>query len=514
MCAPAWAGAGILHRGNAAEPQSLDPHRAQGLPSQNIQRDLFEGLITEDAAGRLVPGVARAWRVSDAGTVYTFELDAHAAWSNGDPVQAGDFVFAWRRLVDPATASRYADWLAPVRHADAIRRGAMPPSALGVEAIDPRTLRVTLEGPAAHFPALLTHPAAAPLHGPDLARYGDQFARPERLVSNGAYRLHAWVPHAYIELERNPHYRLAADTRIERVRYHAIEDVEAELNRYRAGELHITDSVPLARMAWLRQHYPRDLRIAPYLGTYYLGFNLARAPFAGDPGLRLALSLAIDRNRLVRNILDTGERAACSWVPPGTHGYTPQPPAWCAWPRARQLQEAARLYAAAGYSRDRPLSVEIRYNTSANHRRIALAVAAMWRETLGVRASLVNEEWKVFLENRRGHRIDGVFRADWIADYDDALSFAAVFHSASGTNDAAWHNARYDQLIEAATREGDAGRRRDLLENAERLLLADTPLIPLYFYASKHMVQPAVAGFVDNPLDHHGTRFLRLDPAP
>lgn len=512
VCARALA-AETLHRGNAAEPQSLDPHRAEGLPSQNIQRDLFEGLLAEDAAGSLVPGVARHWRVSDGGTVYTFDLDPRARWSNGEPVRARDFVRAWQRLVDPATGSHYASWLAPVRNAAAVTRGALSPAELGVRALDDHTLQVVLEGPATHFPALLAHPATAPLYGPGLARHGDRFARPGTLVSNGAYRLRAWVPHAYVELERNPWYRLADSTRIERVRYHAIEDVDAELARFRAGELHVTDSVPVARMPWLREHLARELRIAPYLGTYFLGLNLERPPFAGNPGLRLALDLAIDRETLTGKVLATGERPACSWVPPGTAHYVPQVPERCAWAQRRRQDEARRLYRAAGYSRERPLEIEFRYNTSANHRRIALAVAAMWRDVLGVRTRLVNEEWKVFLQNRRAHRIEGVYRADWVADFDDALSFAGVFHSTSGTNDGGYRNAEYDRLVDTATTTGDPDTRQRLLQQAERILLADVPFIPLYFYASKHLVQPSVSGFVDNPLDHHDTRFLDLHPA-
>jgi len=483
----------VLRRGNSVEPETLDPHRARGVSASNILRDLYEGLTTEAPDGAIIPGVAGRWDVAADGMTWTFHLRADARWSDGTPLAAADFAESWQRLRAPASASPVAQVLQAVDTA---------------EAVDPRTLRVRLRAATPLLPALLAHPAAFPVHPAN--RAGAPFV-PGRLAGNGAYRLAGWTAHAQIVLERNEHYRDAARVAIGRVVFYPTESPGAELKRYRAGELDWTDTIPVSQARWLRENYGSELHIAPYLGVYYYGFNLTRAPFRDQPGLRRALALAVDRETLVAKILGTGETPAYSWVPPGVAGYAPQRPEWADWPAQRRLDEARRLYAAAGYSAAQPLEVELRYNTGDNHKRVALAVAWMWRQALGVRTRLVNEEYKVYLQNRRSRLRTEVFRADWIGDYDDAASFAERMVSGSGLDDTGYANPQYDALVAQAAAAADPARRRALLEQAERVLLEDLPVLPLYFYVSRHLVKPYVRGWQPNVMDHHYSRYFRIE---
>ena len=507
---PGPPGTDVLHRGNATEPHSLDPHRGEGVPSANIQRDLFEGLLNTAADGSLIPGAAAEWTVSEDGRTYTFTLREDGRWSNGDPVTAGDFVFSLRRAVDPATLSNYSQILAPIANANAVITGARPPEDLGVEAPGPRELVIRLADPTPYFLELLTHSMAYPVHPPTVQARPKDFARPGRLVSNGPYMLDEWVVQSHVRLVQNPHYYGRDELAIRAVYFYPIENPGTELKRYRAGELHWTDALPHQQLDWVRENLPDDLQISPYLGTYYFGFNTERPPFSNQPGLRRALSMAIDREIITTQVTGGGEIPAYGWVPP-LPGYTPQRPEWADWPMERRLGEARRLFAEAGYGEDRPLTVELYYNTSDNHKRISLAVAAMWKQALGVRTRLINQEFKVFLDTRRRKRVTQVFRAAWIGDYRDAYTFAEINASNHGMNDTGYRNPRYDELLAASMKESDPVRRRALLEEAERLLLEDQPLMPIYFYVNRRVVKPWVRGWAPNLLDFHPTRYFYLE---
>lgn len=498
-----------LHRGNGAEPQSLDPHRGDATPASNIQHDLFEGLVTEAADGTLVPGSAATWQTSADGRVYTFRLRTDGRWSNGDRLTAADFEFALRRAVDPATRSSYAQLLAPIENATAITAGELPVEALAVVAVDDATLRITLQYPATYFIELLAHPMAYPLHRPSLEAWGETFARPGRLVSNGAYMLAEWVVQSHVRLTKNPFYRARDEVAIETVYYHPIESPTTELKRYRAGDLDWTEQVPHRQITWIREHLAEEFHVAPYLGVYYFGFNVERPPFADRPTLRRALSLAIDRQIITEQVTGGGEIPAYTFVPP-MPGYTAPTPAWTAWSRERQLAEARRLYADAGFGPDRPLEVEIRYNTNDNHRQMALAIAAMWKQALGVRSRLVNQESKVFYEARRSRAGTEVFRAAWIGDVRDPVNFLDILQSANGQNDTGFADADYDRLLEQAARETDSVRRLDLLSQAEAVMLEDQPILPIYFYVSRRLVKPRVRGWRPNLLDFHPTRHMTI----
>ena len=510
-CSQESADAGfVLQRGLPADPESLDHHKARSTQAADVLRDVGEGLVAYSANGELVPAAAERWETSDDGLSYTFYLRPDARWSNGEAVTAAHFVFGMRRLVSPTTAAFYANLLRAVINASAIVAGDKPPESLGVEAVDDLTLTVRLERPTPYILSLFSHPATFPLHPGAFVEHGDGFARPKNLVSNGAFVLDAWVPGSIIALRRNEHYWNNENTALDGVNYHVVVQDVAELNRYRAGELHITSSVPPDNFAEVKAQSGSELRIAPYLGLYYYGFNLTKPPFRDKPGLRQALSMAIDRDMLAENVIERGEAPAYSWVHPGVNNYKPTVLSFAPLTQDERNKSARRLYKEAGYSKDNPLRFELRYNTSDTNRKIAVAIQSMWKEVLGAEATLVNEEFQVLLANMRDAEITQVFRSSWIGDYDDAHTFLSVLQAGSETNMPRYVNDEYELQMRRAAEQADLDRRRLYLEEAERVMLADHPVIPLYFYVSKHLVSPEVRGWGDNVLDYHYSHHLSL----
>jgi len=508
--APVATDPSTLRRGNGPEPDSLDPQRARTDSAFNVLRDLFEGLTAVGPGGQAVPAAAESWTVTADGLEYTFRLRDGLRWSNGDPVTAADYVAGMRRLVDPATSSPYAQVFEPVLNAAAIVRGERSPETLGVSAPDERTVVIRLANPAPYLLGLLAQPGTFPVHGPSLAAHGTGYARPGQLVSNGAFVLRDWVLGSHIVAERNRHFWNDAATGVERVHYVHHADAGTEFRQYRAGEIDVTHVVPPQQFGWIQANLPGELHVSPQLSVYYYGFNLARPPFAGNPGLRRALSLVIDRERLTSAVTGRGEAPAYGWVPPGTADYTPQQFDYAARSYEERVAEARELYRQAGYSVERPLRVEIRYNTGEEHNRIAVAIAAMWKETLGVETTLYAEEFRALLQSIQAGKDTQVFRSSWVGDYNDAYSFAQLLQTGFGINLTGYSNPAYDALLEQATGQPDPARRRALLEEAERLMLADHPLLPLYFYVNKHLVKPYVSGWSDNVMNVHYSRQLRL----
>lgn len=500
----------IIHRGNGEEPQTLDPHLAEGVPASNILRDLFEGLTTTAPDGRIIPGAAQHWDISRDGLTYTFFLDPEGRWSNGEPVTASDFVWSWRRAVDPATGASYSRMLLPVVNAEKILAGELPREKLGVSALNDLTFQVDLEDPTPYFLGLLTHPTSYPVYRPAAEQHGDDHVRPGTLVSNGAFMLDDWRIRSSIELVKSPHYRAADEVIAEGVVFYPFEDENTELNRFRAGDLHWTYQVPSGQFRWLEANMADALMVAPWFGTYFFSFNLTREPFKGNLALRQALNLAVDRDILTAQVSRFGEIPTFNLVPPGLPDYQPPETPWAGMTQQEREAEAKRLYREAGYSEEQPLEVELRYNTSENHRRIAVAIAAMWKQVLGVRTRLINEEFRVFLQNRAQRRVTEVFRSGWIGDYQDAFTFLELFHSDHGRNDAGYHSERYDRLLERIASERLPASRRNLMAEAERMILADQVILPVYNYVTKRLIDPRLKGWKENVMDQHLTRYMYL----
>jgi oligopeptide transport system substrate-binding protein len=490
-------GAAILLRGLAAEPDSLDPQKARTDEAQRVLRDICEGLTTLDKSGAVAPGIAEKWQVSADGKTYTFTLRHDARWSNGAPVVAADFVAGLRRLVDPATGSQYAEVVNVIENASDIVAGRKPPDTLGVVAPGPYTVIVRLRTPAPYLPALLSHPSTCPVNPVTLVNDRGAYARPGHLPSDGPFVLSQWVHGSYISLTRNRDYWNDAATRLDGVKYLITADENAELTLYRAGQLDVTDAIPRAQYGWIRAHLGKQLHIAPELGVYFYGFNLQRAPFKGDLKVRRALAMVIDREKLARLVLRSGELPAYGWVPPGVADYTPQSPDYRSLPMAQRIAEARRLYAEAGYSAARPLRFELRYNTGEIHAELAIAIASMWQQALGAQVTLRAEEFSSLMQDIDRGNVQ-MFRSSWIGDYNDAYTFAQWFKSDFGINLTHYHDPQYDDLVNRAAAETDPAKRRALLEQAERVMLADQPVIPIYFYVSKHLVKPRVTGWYGN----------------
>lgn len=498
----------VLHRGNGEEPETLDPHLADGFPSANILRDLFEGLTTTAPDGRVVPGAAGRWDMSRDGLTYTFYLRPEVRWSNGDALTAEDFVWSLRRAVNPETGASYGRMLSPIVNAEAIFSGAMPPEELGVEALNEQTIQIRLEDPTPYFLGLLTHPTTFPVHRESLETHGGSHVRPGNLVSNGAFELSEWRVRSRIVLHPNEHYWDADNVILREVVYYPLEDESTELNRFRSGDLGWTYQVPSNQFRWLKRHMDEALSVSPWFGTYFFSFNLTREPFQGDLALRRALNLAINREILTERVSQFGEIPSYNLVPDGLPNYTPPVPEYADWDQARREEEARRQYHLAGYSRNDPLFVELRYNTGENHRKIAVSVAAMWKEVLGVRTRLVNEEFRVFLQNRAQRRVTQVFRSGWIGDYQDPFTFLELFHSGHGRNDAGYDNPSYDRLLADIATERIPARRQRLMEEAERILLADQVILPVYTYMTRRLVDTRLKGWHENVMDYHLSRYM------
>jgi oligopeptide transport system substrate-binding protein len=500
----------VLRRGNGAEPESLDPHKARSVQAADVLRDIGEGLVGYSASGELIAAAAERWQVSEDGRQYDFWLRPEARWSNGEIVTAEHFVYSFRRLVNPETAAFYAQSLGEVEGAIDIISGNQAPGSLGVEALDEFRLRIKLKNATPYFLGLLTHWSTFPVHPPSIAEHGDAFARAGNLLSNGAYKLDAWELGSVIRLSRNENYWNNAGTAIDKVHHYVTPEPQVELNRYRAGELDMTTTVPPEAFAAIKDERPDELRLAPYLGVYYYGLNLTREPFKDNAKLRQALSMAIDREILTEKITGRGEAPAYSWVPPGVDNYQAIRVPYADMNDDERHSAARRLYKESGYDKNNPLEVEIRYNTSETHQRIALAVQSMWREVLGFEATLINEEWQVLLSNMRAKEVTQVFRAAWNGDYNDAHTFLQVMLGGNSSNMTGYASEEYDSLMQRAAEQTDLKRRQLYLEEAERVLLGDHPVIPLYFYVSKHLVSPRVRGWGDNVLDYHYSQHLSI----
>jgi len=498
----------VLRRGNGGDPETLDPARAEDIHAFRVLTDLYEGLVTIDASGNVIAGVAESWEVSSDGLTYAFLLRPDAVWSNGERVTADHFLAGFRRTLAPKAASAYGFLLHAIRNASQVSQGELPLSALGIRAPDRDTLIIELASPAPYFLSVLTMPIAFPAWPAEIADES-RFANPDMFVGNGPFVLDDWQPGHRISLRKNKRFREANSVRIDMVEYYAINDLLTELNMYRAGELDITASVPGANVEKLRANRPSELRIAPRLAIYYLAFDLSEAPL-DDLALRQALSMAIDRTALTQ-VIGRGEQPAFGLVPDGVRGYTPSRYAWETLTNPERQEQARRMYANSPHSANDALRLKLSYDTGDIHERIALAVSSMWRDVLGIDVELDKREWKYFLETRGKRDEWQIMRFAWTGDYDHASTFTDILLSTSPQNLPGYASSRFDSLIAAATAEQDVDVQARLLASAESTMLDDYPIAPLYFYVSKHLVGPGVRGFDDNVLDQHPSRYLRLE---
>jgi len=503
---------GVLRVGNPGHPASLDPHRITGVWENRIVGDMLMGLTTEGPDGAVSAGAANDWVVSEDGLRYEFTLRDHR-WSDGPPVTAEDFVYSFRRMMSGDTTSPYAQFFWVIENGRAVTAGTLPPSALAVEALAPDRLEIRLERRTPYFPGLLMHFAAFPVPQHAIEAHGENWTDPGRMPANGAFRLAARQPNDHVVLEKNPAFFAAEDVRLDGVIYFGLEDRDAALLRFRAGELDVLRDFPAGRMAWLQDHLPDAVRASPMLGLSFLAVNHEREALR-DERIRQALSMAIDRRILARQVLGSGERPAWSLVPPGTAHYAaPAQTAWRDEPLAKRQARARELMAAAGWDRDRPLSLKLRYPLSDNDRRVAIAMQSMWR-AIFADVTLERAETAVHYAALQQGDFD-LGLASWLAVYDDPQTFTLLLQTDSGPNNLGnYSNPDYDRLTDAAARRGDMGERARLLREAEALAMQTQALIPLYHHASRNLLGPQVVGWSDNLLDVNRSRYLDLRPAP
>ena len=501
-----------LHIGNGTEPQGLDPHTVTGVTENRIISTLLEGLIREQPDTlEPLPGVAESWTISADARNYTFSLRKNARWSNGDPVTAHDFVYSWRRMLSPGLAAEYAYQLFLIKNAAAYNRGELTDfDQVGVKAIDPHTLHVELNYPTPYFLSLLVHYSTFPVHPPTIEKFGDiderstLWTRHNNFVGNGPFALKEWALNRIIKVEKNPYYWDAQAVRLNAIYFYPIEDVTTEERMFRSGTLHVTSDVPKEKIQVYRKKNPELLHIYPYLGTYYYSFNVTRPPF-DDYRVRRAFSMSVDRQKIVQAVAKGGELPAYALTPPNTSAY---------FPKAKipfDIQAAKDLMAAAGYPGGQGFpAMEILYNTHEGHRKIAVAIQQMWKQALGVHVTLTNQEWKVYL-SRRNELDFEIARASWIGDYTDPNTFLDMFVTGGGNNNTGWSNPDYDRLIRLAGQTTDQHERYAIFQQAEKILIDESPIIPIYTYTTKHLLSPQVKGWARNILDHYPYKRLYIE---
>ena len=500
-----------LVRNNGAEVQSLDPHKIEGVPESNVNRDLFEGLLVTDVDGHPAPGVAGKWENKDF-KVWTFRLRKDAKWSDGTPVTAEDFVYSWQRLANPNTASPYASYLqyGHIANIDDIIAGKKPVTDLGVKAIDANTFEVTLSEPVPYFYKLLVHPSVSPVPKSAVEKFGEKWTQPANIVTNGAYKLKDWVVNERMVLERNPQYWDNAKTVINQVTYLPISSEVTDVNRYRSGEIDMTyNNMPIELFQKLKKEIPKEVHVDPYLCTYYYEINNQKAPFT-DVRVRTALKLALDRDIIVNKVKNQGDLPAYSYTPPYTDGMKLVEPEWFKWSQEKRNEEAKKLLAEAGYTADKPLTFNLLYNTSDLHKKLAIAVASIWKKNLGVNVKLENQEWKTFLDTRHQGTFD-VARAGWCADYNEPTSFLNTMLSDSSNNTAHYKSPAFDKIIADTLKVSDDAQRAELYAKSEEQLDKDSAIVPVYYYVNARLVKPWVGGYTGkDPLDNISVKNLYI----
>lgn len=506
MATSALAG-GVLKRGNGGEPATLDPHFASGTWENNIIGDMFLGLTTEDSKGTLIPGLAKSWEVSKDGLTYTFHI-RDAVWSDGTEITADDFVYSMKRILNPATAAKYSFMLHPIKGAVEYNKGEAKSDVLGVKALNKDTLQITLASVTPYFLESLTHYTgwAVPKHV--VEKHGKEWARKGNIVVSGAFTLESWVPNSKISLVKNDKFFDAGNVDLDGVEFFPVEKASAELKRWEAGEFHTTMGIPGGMMQALKDKHGSQVRVSPRLGTYYYAVNPA---VIKDNRIRTAMNLTVNREIITQKISGSGEVPAYSWVAPGTNNY---PKAavlnFKSMSQADRVAKAKKLMADAGYSPANPFEVELSYNTSEGHKKIAVAVSAMWKQ-IGIKTTLSNTEVKTHYAQLKEGKFE-VGRAGWIGDYNDPYTFLELFKTGIAYNYGKYSNPAYDSAMEKASKmAGDLNARAEVMRKAEQLALDENALIPVYHYVNKRLVNSKVKGWDDNLMGVHRSRFVSID---
>jgi oligopeptide transport system substrate-binding protein len=479
--------------GNLAEPKDLDPHILDAFTDMNIAVALFEGLTAlDEKTAKPIPAAAERWEISPDGLVYTFHLRANAKWSDGTPLTSQDFAYSFQRILTPAFAASYSYMLWPIKNAEAFNAGKITDfSQVGIATPDATTLRLTLERPTSYLLALAAHntwypvPKSALEKNGGMLQHGSRWTRAGNLVGNGPFTLTEWNPNSRITVEKNPHYWDAATVRLNRIRFLPVESAEVEERNFRAGQMHLTWDLPSSKVVAYQAEKSPLLRIDPLLSIYYLNFNLKKPPFDNEL-VRRAFSLALDRAALSRSVLNGVLPPAYSFVPPGCGDYQSTAP----------LQEnaatARNLLKAAGYPEGRglpPISLQILNDQ--RQPKLAEAAQAMWARELGANVTIEMNEQKVWLQNQQSMSHQVAFLG-WTADFPDPITFLSLAQTDNGQNWSGYSNRVYDQMLVQAENSPDPAKRKEMLQAAEGLMLAEGPVAPLVYRSRTFLIHPAV----------------------
>jgi oligopeptide transport system substrate-binding protein len=498
--------------GNGAEPEDLDPQIVTAYTDQNVLLALFEGLTAiDEKTSRAVPAAAQSWESSQDGLVWTFHLREGLRWSNGEPLAADDFVQSWRRALSPAIASEFADLLYPIKNAEEFNQGVTSdPGVLGISAPDARTVRIVLERPIPYMPVLVAQPPWFPVNPRVLNQFGAMtkrdtlWTRAGNLVGNGPFTLDEWTPNSRIVVSKNLEYWDADTVTLRQIVFFPNDSPDTEEKDFRAGQLHVTYALPVAKISVYRHGSPELLRIDPFLQTFFLRFNVRKPPF-DDPRVRRALSLAIDRNAISRNVLYSAYPPAHSLTPPSCGGYTARAQVGLDIDAARKLLAEAGHPGGAGID---PFEVQLR--NDGVQPPVMEAIQAMWEKELGVHATLATLEQKTWLQNQETLNYT-VSTAGWAGDFADPVTFLGLFVTGGGKNWTGWGVPGYDQLLGDAAREANPQARLEIFQRAESLLLEQGPIAPLYFGAHSYLIQPSVKGWAPALLGYHRYAYVRLE---
>ena len=504
----------VIHIGNLTEPTDLDPHVISSQQDANITMGLFEGLTQYDARNaQPAPAVAERWETSADGLTWTFHLRKNAKWSNGAPVTAHDFVFAYRRILTPSLAAEYASLLYVLKNGHAFNGGKITdPTQIGARAADDHTLVLTLEHPAPYLPSMACHAAWYPLHRPTLEKHqgltqrGSPWTRPGNHVGNGYFTLAEWTPHQRIRMTKNPHYWDADKIKLNAAVFYPIESEDAEERTFRSGQLHVTSTLPISKVAVYRNEKSPFYHPHVFLATFFLRFNVEKPPL-NDARVRRALSLAIDRERFVRDVMKGGQKPAGHLTPPDTAGFTARTAV------KFDLETARKLMAEAGFPEGKGFpKLEYLYNSTEANRLIAEALQQMWNRGLGIDITMQNQEARVQTVSMRSGDYQ-IGRFAWIGDYLDPSTFLELMTGDSGNNMTRWRNAEYDRVFAEANLKADNKERFELFQRLEEIIAAEAPIAPIYFYTRNNLVRPEVKGWHGNLLDVHPLKGVYLDPS-
>ena len=486
-----------LRVATGAEPETLDPRKAIGVPEGNVIKQIFEGLCNLDAKGAIVPAVAERWDVSPDAMKFTFHLRANAKWSNGDPVSAHDFEYAWKTLLSPELGSRYAEQLFCIKNAQQYNKGQAAADQVGVKALDDRTLEVVLEKPTTYFLSLTTFWTYYPVCKKVVAANAAWNTDVKTLIGNGPFKVTEWVHNSKIMLVKNEHYWQKDIVKLDKVEVYLVDNQKTVLDMFENKQLDVSQvPPPLAEMPRLQKE--NKLKILPEVGVYHYMFNVSKAPF-DNVKVRKAMALAIDRAKIIETITKGGEKPAMAWVPLGLPDVKPGEEfrkLGGDFFKDNDVETAKKLLAEAGYPDGKGLpTITMLYNTNEAHKQIAEALQEMWKKNLGINVTLVNQEWKVYLQAR----YQGDFmmaRRGWVGDYLDPMTAMETMLGDNSNNNTRWKNADYDKLVRQAQVTLDAAQRMKLMHEAEKILMDDMPFVPIYFTTTKLYERPNVKGII------------------